>query len=292
MVHSHVKEFLIELKMKGSSIHTVKNYNFHLNKFIKYVEKGELDYATLTTKQIKRFRNQMVEDNLKPKSINAILSALKSFYDFLVEEGEVQGNPIITRRLRVKEGQSLPDFMSVEELEIFTGWLKGVPGHVSLAFRTMLATGLRVSETASLTFRDMMALENGGYVLRVRHGKGNKERFAQVMDADVARELVSLKGDCRDELPLFGLSDHGYKWWARKCRLDTGLNFHTHRCRHTVGTQLLQRGVPIDKVQDVLGHADISTTRRYAKTAPEAILELAAKVDKIKEERAVYRYYL
>jgi site-specific recombinase XerD len=42
----------------------------------------------------------------------------------------------------------------------------------------------------------------------------------------------------------------------------------------------------------VLGHADISTTRRYAKTAPEAILELAAKVDKIKEERAVYRYYL
>jgi len=126
MLHSHVKEFLIELKMKGSSIHTVKNYNFHLNKFIKYVEKGELDYATLTTKQIKRFRNQMVEDNLKPKSINAILSALKSFYDFLVEEGEVQGNPIITRRLRVKEGQSLPDFMSVEELEIFTGWLKGV----------------------------------------------------------------------------------------------------------------------------------------------------------------------
>jgi len=101
------------------------------------------------------------------------LSSFKvSFYDFLVEEGEVQGNPIITRRLRVKEGQSLPDFMSVEELEIFTG----------------------------------LALENGGYVLRVWHGKGNKERFAPVMDADVARELVSLKGDCRDELPLFGLS--------------------------------------------------------------------------------------
>jgi len=70
------------------------------------------------------------------------------------------------------------------------------------------------------------------------------------------------------------------------------MHFHCHRCRHTVGTRLLQRGVSIDKVQEVLGHENISTTRHYARTAPEAILELAAKVDKLREPRAVYRYWL
>ena len=56
--------------------------------------------------------------------------------------------------------------------------------------------------------------------------------------------------------------------------------------------ELLQRGVPIDRVQDVLGHADISTTRRYAKTAPEAVLRLAARLDKMEEEIVVYTYVL
>ncbi|WP_449240389.1 tyrosine-type recombinase/integrase [Desulfoscipio gibsoniae] len=104
--------------------------------------------------------------------------------------------------------------------------------------------------------------------------------------------LIDFVGDRRDDKPLFGITSHAFKWWARKCRLKTGVDFHSHRCRHTTGTQLLQKGISIDKVQDVLGHADISTTRRYAKTAPEAIYELAAKVDEIKERRVLYRFWL
>lgn len=60
-------------------------------------------------------------------------------------------------------------------------------------------------------------------------------------------------------------------------------------CRHTVGTQLLQKGITIDKVQELLGHENISTTRRYARTSKEAILELAAKPDQVKETNAIYK---
>jgi integrase len=204
---------------------------------------------------------------------------LRSFYGFLVEEGEAEGNPVIPGRLRVKEGRSLPDFMSNEELQVFLNWLKDVPAHVSLTYRTMLVTGLRVSEVAALAPGDLIALENGGYVLRVRHGKGNKERYAPVMAEEVAMELVLHKGGRRDTMPLLGISVNSLHKWAAQCRRDTGLNFHTHRCRHTVATRLLQKGIPIDKVQEVMGHTDISTTRRYAKTATEAVMELAAKVD-------------
>lgn len=278
--------------MKGSSEHTLQNYGYHLDKFITYMEQNNLDYTGLTAKQVKNFRNHLVEQGLKPRTINAVLAALKSFYDYLVEEREVPGNPIITRRLRIKEGQSLPHFMTPEELEIFHRWLDTIPGHVALGFRTMLATGMRVSEAASVTPNDIIVLDNGGYVFRVRHGKGDKERYVPVTDARVVNELIEYTGDRHDDKPLFGITTHAFKWWARKCRLATGINFHSHRCRHTLGTQLLQRGISIDKVQDVLGHADISTTRRYARTAPEAIYELAAKVDELKERRVLYRYWL
>ena len=292
MLRNQAKNYLTELKMIGSSEHTLKNYGYHLDKFISYIEDNNLTYTELTSKQVKKFRNRMVEQGLKPRTINAVLSALKSFYDFLVEERLVPGNPIITRRLRVKEGQSLPDFMTTEELKVFGEWLSIIPAHVALGFRTMLATGMRVSEAASVTPNDLIVLDNGGYVFLIRHGKGDKERFAPVIDTQVVNDLIIHTGDRQDNEPLFGITSQTFKWWARKCRLEAGINFHSHRCRHTLGTQLLQRGISIDKVQDVLGHADISTTRRYAKTAPEAIYELAAKVEEVKERRALYRFWL
>jgi len=292
MLRLQVKNYLIELKMIGSSAHTLSNYGFHLDKFVSFIESQSLDFTTLTLKQVKMFRNHLVEEGLKPATINAVLAALKSFYDFLVDEREVQGNPIITRRLRVKDGQSLPHFMTPEELEIFYQWLNTIPPHMALGYRTMLATGMRVSEVSSVTPNDIIVLDNGGYVFRVRHGKGDKERYVPVIDSQVVNDLIDFVGDRRDDEPLFGVTSHNFKWFARKCRLETGVNFHSHRCRHTTGTQLLQKGISIDKVQDVLGHADISTTRRYAKTAPEAIHALAAQVDEVKEHRALYRFWL
>lgn len=251
----------------------------------------QLIYSALTPIQIKAFRNRLVEGGLKPKTVNAVLSALKSFYDYLVEEGELKNNPVDTSRLRIKEGQPLPGFMSKDELAVFLQWLSKTPAHVALAFRTLLATGLRLSEAAGLTPADIILMDNKGCVLRVRHGKGDKERYVPVLDAGVAGELLRFKAKRLDNRPLFALSTHSFKSWARKCRLETGLNFHTHRCRHTVGTQLLQKGIPIDKVQEVLGHADISTTRRYAKTAREAIMDLAAGINLLKEARARYVCY-
>jgi|GEM_PF-4847911 len=76
-----VKTYLTELKMIGSSVHTLQNYGYHLDKFIAYTEENNLDYTELTPKQVKNFRNHLVEQGLKPRTINAILAELKSFYD-------------------------------------------------------------------------------------------------------------------------------------------------------------------------------------------------------------------
>ena len=285
-----IKEYLVELQMKGCVKITVEQNSRYLNRFKDYLDRCGLDYLTITAKNIKSFRNEWIEYGLKPKSINGMLSAVKCFYDFLVAEQNIAAHPIVLKRLRIKEGQRLPAFMTDEELEILYNWITGIPRHISLGIRMMLATGLRVGELTAMTPKDLIMLNNGGYVVRVRHGKGDKERYVPVMDAEVLQDLINFIGSRKDDQSVFKVNVGAFVKWARKCQLDTGMYFHCHRCRHTVGTKLLQRGVSIDKVQEVLGHENISTTRHYARTAPEAVLELAAKVDKIREVRAVYRY--
>jgi len=287
-----IEEYLVELQMKGCVKKTIRRSRNHLNRFKDFLNRSNLYYLTITARNIKSFRNELIGRDLKPKTVNGMLSAVKCFYDFLVAEQYVNAHPIVLKRLRIKEGQRLPAFMTDEELEILYNWITGIPRHISLGIRMMLATGLRVGELTAMTPKDLIMLNNGGYVVRVRHGKGDKERYVPVMDAEVLQDLIDFIGSKKDDQPVFRVTAAAFIHWARKCRLDTGMHFHCHRCRHTVGTRLLQKGVSIDKVQDVLGHENISTTRHYARTAPEAILELAAKVDKLRESKAVYRYLL
>ncbi|HHY35854.1 MAG TPA: phage integrase family protein [Firmicutes bacterium] len=152
---------------------------------------------------------------------------------------------------------------------------------MALAFRTMLAAGLRVSEGARLVPEDVI-LDRGSVFLRVRHGKGDKERPAPVTDAAVAKELVEYAGDVSEEYPgetiLFYVTVGTLKVYAHRLKKLTGVDFHSHRMRHTLATRLLAQGTPVDSVQKVLGHADISTTRRYTDTMPEALSRVTAKL--------------
>jgi len=117
----------------------------------------------------------------------------------------------------------------------------------------MLACGLRVTEAANLKPEDVV-LQQGRVFLMVRHGKGNKERMVPVTDADVARELIAFAQTKQPGDNLFGVQAGTFKWHAREIRKAT-------------------------VVQEVLGHENINTTRRYAKTAPERLCQLAPKVE-------------
>lgn len=277
MLREFIAAYLTELRLSGKSPNTVEAYGFHLEKFAAWCEENSVDFRQVNGKETKAFRNWLVEQGLAPKTVNTILGAVKSFYDFLCEEGVVKGNPLIMKRLRVAEEKRQPDFLTEAEAERVLAGLERLPYHVSLAFRTMLTAGLRVSEAANLKPQDVI-LERGTVFLHVRHGKGDKERMAPVTDATVAKELLELAKERRGQPTLFGVTDGTLKVHAHNLKKATGVDFHAHRMRHTLATRLLNQGTPIDVVQKVLGHADISTTRRYAETMPEALFRVAAKV--------------
>ena len=98
-----------------------------------------------------------------------------------------------------------------------------------------------------------------------------------VLDALTAQKLLERAKEHPSKL-LFGVLDGTLKVYAHKCKKATGVDFHSHRLRHTVGTTLLAEGVPLDVIQQVLGHANISTTRLYVATMPEKLMALAASV--------------
>ena len=107
-------------------------------------------------------------------------------------------------------------------------------------------------------------------------GKGAKDRLAPVTDRDTALDLAAYAKSRVGRATLFGLSAADLQKAASACAYDTGVEFHSHLCRHTFATELLRRGVPIDVVQEALGHACIETTRVYARTAPAALMALGA----------------
>lgn len=277
MLAGLINSYITELRLSGKSPYTVINYAKHLEKFAAWCEGNAIDFRQVNGRESKAFRNWLVEQGLAPKTVNTILGAVKSFYDFCCEEGVVKGNPLIMKRLRVVEEKRQPDFLTEAEAERVLAGLERLPYHVNLAFRTMLAAGLRVSEAADLSPSDVI-LERGAVFLHVRHGKGDKERMAPVTDATVAKELLELAKERRGQPTLFGVTDGTLKVHAHNLKKATGVDFHAHRMRHTLATRLLNQGTPIDVVQKVLGHADISTTRRYAETMPEALFRVAAKV--------------
>ena len=133
MLRDKIKEFLTEQRLGGKSLNTITAYEYHLQKFEQWCKERGLDYRQVNGKETRAFRNHLVEKGLAPRSINAIIAALKSFYDFLVEEGIVKGNPVLPKRLRVPEEKRQPDFLTQGEVEKVLTALNELPPHVNLA---------------------------------------------------------------------------------------------------------------------------------------------------------------
>lgn len=268
-----VNAFLTDLRLAGKSPKTGQTYAFALDKFTTFLESIGADVLAVNGQESRAFRNSLAASGMKPASINTCLSAVKSFYDYLVDDGQLKGNPIIIKKLRVKAEATLPGFLGSEDEAKVRAWTETKPDHIRLAFCVMLTAGLRVSEAAGLRSEDVQV--NGRtYFLMVR-GKGNKQRLAPMTDAETAHAVTKLAQERNGKGRLFGVTANTLQWHARECRLDTGVDFHSHRCRHTFATNLLRSGIPVDVVQEALGHSSIETTRRYAKTAPAALAALA-----------------
>lgn len=273
----HLISFRDHLSLEaGTSGHTIEAYQRDLRRLAEYAaSKGIRDPKVLTTQHLREFVFLLKDLGLSGATIRRNISAIHTWFGFLANEGLVERDP--SERLETpKRWRTLPETLSVAEV---TRLLETPDVDEKLAWRdrAMLelayGAGLRVSELCDLGLGDLFLQEN----LVRAFGKGKKERLVPIGRAVVAAVSVYLhqvrpvldRGATKGRVLLNArgepLSRVGAWGIVKKRAGQAGITKRVtpHTLRHSFATHLLEGGADLRAVQEMLGHADLSTTQIY-----------------------------
>ena len=297
-VHNLISAFIESLAVeKGCSENTCRGYQKDLEGFSAYLiqnrfpgKRGSSGSGQIRIEKIDRIALRgylgWLHGNNKKTTIARKLSALRSFYKFLVKRGILAENPAESI-LTPKQDKTIPDYLPVDEMfrlldSIQTGSILDLRNRA--LFETLYSCGIRVSELVGM---DVYDVDYTGSVIRVL-GKGNKERIVPIGQKALAaiqlyREEVSEKyGIATDQRgPLF-LNKNKGRLSARSvarildrlvkaCGLMKPVS--PHSMRHTFATHMLDAGADLRVVQELLGHKSLSTTQQYTHVSINRLMQ-------------------
>jgi site-specific recombinase XerD len=238
----------------------------------------------LNFEDVRNYRLHLISRGLKPNSINPIMGALRFFYRTTLGLKEVSEQIPYARR-----ADPLPAVLARDDRARL---LKAVPDlRMRTLFITIYAAGLRVSEAVKLTARD---IDSARMVLAIRQTKGRKDRYVMLSE-----QLLGILRDYWKQAHLEHLLFPGpnpsrpitTRSVERACRraaevagLDKSITVHT--LRHSFATHLLEQGVDIHVIQDLLGHRNIASTTRYARVAINTIRQIQSPLELLNMEIA------
>lgn len=280
-----LEDFQKALLRRSASGHTVRNYLREVGAFARYLKSHRLTLRDATPVAVRGWLGVLAVDHA-PRSRARALASVKAFYRHLVRTGQLQQSPAAAMR-GPKLPVTLPKFLPVDEAFA----LVERPGEATLLavrdralLEVLYGAGLRVSEACGLSLSDV---DVPGRVLRVL-GKGKKERLcplnpgaAEALRRWLARrgELLASRRRGQDARAVF-LNFRGGRLTPRSVarHLDTyaraaGLVRHVspHALRHSYATHLLAGGADVRTIQELLGHASLSTTQRYTHVGVELL---------------------
>ncbi len=268
-----IREYLSYCRVeKGLSANSIESYAHDLSRLGDWAEKNDEDLLELTRTDLREWLIDLSAENLSENSKRRLISAVRGFYKFLMFDGHIKNNPA-EDLVAPQKGVYLPRFLNRSEIET----LLAVPDtstEIGLRDRAILelmyASGLRVSEAANVRIND---IDLDGGILTTT-GKGSKTRRVPVGSSaiewirsylalrrkkeniEIDNMFVNAKGSPIDRQVIYV----SITQYAEKCGLS-GVSPHT--LRHSFATHLIQNNADIRSVQQMLGHADISTTQIY-----------------------------
>jgi len=259
-----------ELKIRGFSQLTIRNYTFFVDKFIKRINK---DPQELNEDDVKLYLSEMFDTKSK-NTIMLAAASLKFFYtEILKKKFENIKMP--------KKDNRLPEVLSKEEV---IKLIESTDNNKSrLIVSVLYSTGLRVSELVNLKVEDINFNDNTGWV---RKGKGSKDRFF-ALSKNLAGELKEyLNG--REHIYVFSkdkaLTTRNIQKIIHftKKRADINKKVTPHTLRHSFATHLLEQGTDIRTIQVMLGHSSLNTTSLYTHISGEQIRKVVNPLDNLK----------
>ncbi len=282
-----ITRYLEQLGREGASAHTIRNYEADLRQFAEHLAPG-IEPAQIDLLTLRGWLGGLYRESLDAVSIRRKLAAVRGLFRFMLREGVVKIN---TARLMhtPKIPKKLPEVPTAEQTNqlldaVAAGKLERPhPGRDRAIFELLYGCGLRVSELAGLNLEDIDRAERW---LLVR-GKGRKERqvplpgkAGEALERYLAERPVS-----RDQRAVF-LNHRGGRLTTRGISMIVKLyatylsgdpSIHPHSFRHAYATHLLAAGADLRAIQELLGHARLSTTQKYTQVS---LTDLMAVYDK------------
>lgn len=267
---------------KGLSKNTVLAYKTDVLKFFSFAQKKQISVEDFEHHDITNFLWDIKAVGLKPRSICRLIESLRQFYKFLNSEDLVKNNPTVyLASPRIPE--NLPGMLTFDEVILLLNSISA-DDEMSIRNRAMLellyATGLRVSELINLKLSDINLLD---CFLKIV-GKGSKERLVpfgkkakNFIDIYLSKRKPLLSKDDNIFVSRLGRKLSRVEFWRQLKNIakNTGItkNITPHTLRHSFATHLLAGGADIRFVQEMLGHASISTTQIYTHLDKEKIIQ-------------------
>jgi integrase/recombinase XerD len=267
---SDLKKLETELKLRAFSPHTVNSYLYYNKQFLDFVKKKPEE---VNEDDIKNFIAKKLSEKTSAKSIVLIRAALKFFYDEILKKN------IVTLK-SPKVSRKLPIVLTKDEVKTLINSIKNEKH--KLIVKLLYSSGLRLSELVNLKVGDLELDENMGWV---RGGKGGKDRLF-ILSPKLSKELKEfVKNKKKSDYLFIGRKGKMSPRNVQKIvaiagkKSGIGKRVHVHTLRHSFATHLLENGVDIRKIQELLGHSNLSTTQIYAHVSAEELKKVKSPLD-------------
>lgn len=267
------------------SDYTIKNYKLDLTLFFDFLNKSNINYLYLNKDNVLAYLKYLDKMNLKNSTISRRISALRTFYNYLMNEGLINSNIFLNVK-NPKLEKKLPNYLNYTEMEELLESID-IKTDEGLKRRLLIemfySTGCRVSEIINIKVNDIDFKDKKIRIM----GKGSKERI--VYYGDYAKKYLDKylsKGMDKDYLFV---NKHGDKYTVEEIELivkdimkHLSIKTHVtpHTLRHTFATHLLNNGADIRSVQELLGHSNLSTTGIYTHVSSDRLKEVYFKTFK------------
>lgn len=272
----NAQEFLekleIELKISKASEHTIKNYARANRDLLNFSSKNP---ESITEDDIKRY---LAEKMIGRSSMSTILflSAIKYAFSSLLKK-----DPTANIK-RPKREKRIPSVLTKDEVKKLFSAIDNKKSKLMISM--LYACGFRVSELLNLKPNDLDFEENIGHV---RQAKGKKDRIFNIPAflSKLLRKQVTTQNENTQEFLFTGpkgrLTDRNLQKIIKKAAEKAGIkkDVHPHTLRHSFATHLLENNVDIRKIQELLGHADLSTTQIYTHISREELKKIKSPID-------------
>lgn len=259
-----IDSFISSKQVEGCSERTIKYYKEIIEKFVNNFDKS---IKQISTNEIRNYlSNYKDNSSCGSTTIDNIRRVLSSFFSWLEDEDYIIKSPV--RRIhKIKTAVVVKEVLTDENLERLRDECENIRD-LSL-IELLISTGMRVGELVNLNINSLNFEDRSCIVL----GKGNKEREVY-FDAKTKlhlKEYISKRNDSNDALfvsmrePHQRLSISGIELIIRTLGINSNINkVHPHKFRRTLATMAIDKGMPVEQVQKLLGHVKIETTMNYA----------------------------